>query len=338
MKLTNADLVSTRKIEVQVFTIWFNRSKFISTSIGSLINQTSNEFEIIAVDDGSTDETWYKLQEMLDKATEADVPMTIWKKENQGFTVSIKRAIDELGSSPVIALHGAGDVSLPDRIKLQMQLLRQHHDTIAVGCAVAKMDDDGSVFGEMGIPAQLLSNDDVEANKVPRLGTHGSAMFLRSAYNEAGGYREHFRYSQDADLLLRLIYQGNFRNITTVHYKKLYGSLTVAGRSDYRKNLDQAICGAAARISWEKRLKGEEDPIDQLSPYDWDGLVSLAKSNGQIFYSRISDLAFQLIRNNRFSEAYRVCKILDEKKWAVYIRALWKKISGLKKVKKMKNV
>ncbi|MEL7029538.1 MAG: glycosyltransferase family A protein, partial [Pseudomonadota bacterium] len=91
---------------VSVVTIFYNRADHVRSSIESLLSQTYPNMEIVAVDDGSTDDTLRELQAIEDPR------YRVISKENTGFTRSLNFAIAQT-SGAYVAIHDAGDISYP---------------------------------------------------------------------------------------------------------------------------------------------------------------------------------------------------------------------------------
>src|SRR5690625_1367943 len=115
---------------VSIVTVFYNRANYVKASIESLLNQTYENIEIIAIDDGSTDNTLEKL-----KLFESDSRFKVISHSNIGFVRSIKKAI-KYSNGEVIAVHGSGDISLPSRIEKQVDILIKKPHIGVVGCEV----------------------------------------------------------------------------------------------------------------------------------------------------------------------------------------------------------
>jgi len=263
--------------KVVVITVWYNRAEHVEDSIGSLLNQTADDYTIFAVDDGSTDDTGEKLEKMLSKAESHSVPMRVWRKPNEGFVSSIKQAIEKKTENKIIALHGAGDISKPDRLRTQIEMLENNDTVIATGVGVDKINSKGEYIGEK-IPPKWPESDPFTGT-VPRLGTHGASMYYRESYQRSGGYREHFVYAQDADLLLRLRECGKFLNTNRILYSKLVSDKTISSNLDWRQGLDQIIYSATALESARCRKRLGFDPVSNIEPGDWTEMKNIAKRN-----------------------------------------------------------
>ncbi len=276
--VSNSLVGAEEEKELVVITVWYNRAEHVEHSIGSLLNQTVDNYTIFAVDDGSTDDTGDLLEEMLPKAEEHNVPMSVWKKRNEGFVISLKKAIEEKTKNEVIALHGAGDRSKRNRLQTQLNMLRKEESVVATGVGLEEINSQGKVLRERNSPKRPKSEP---FNGLwPKLGTHGALMTYRDSYKKAGGYREHFKYAQDVDFFFRLRECGEFLNTDEILYSKLVSEKTVASRSNKEKVLEQIICSAAAFESARYRQCGKPDPINTIYSDDWEGMKSIAKQSG----------------------------------------------------------
>lgn len=203
-----------------VVTVSYNKGDRLYESTKSILNQSYKDFEYIVVNDGSTDNT----QEILDSFD--DPRLTVIHQSNRGF-VKTMIAVMEQVETPYVAIHGAGDISLPNRLAIQMYYLDSRPDVAVISCGTYKVlagqPDYGSEI------AKLMAKTSKEAGKELKYTTveqmiranivdHGDAMVRMVAYRQAGGYRPLFRYSQDRDLWLRVLENHAILNIG----KKLY--------------------------------------------------------------------------------------------------------------------
>ena len=202
---------------VDVFTVWHNRSRYVNESLMSIIRQTFDDYRIIAVDDGSSDGTYDALCELIPVAARHDVELVVIRQNNQGFTKSLVGAISQYTDSNYIALHGAGDISLPERLEKQFHL-HQLYDSSVVGAWVDVISVNGSVLTSRR--NRFIQNRNINRFVIPRPGTHGAAMIDRNIYDRVGGYRAFFEYAQDSDLWIRASRESPFRNVQEVLYLK----------------------------------------------------------------------------------------------------------------------
>ena len=175
----------------------FNGASTLRATLDSILAQTERDFELIVVDDGSTDATPSILREYS---------VRVITQSNAGLTRALIRGCAQ-ARAEVIARHDCGDRSHPERFAKQLALLESAD---VVSCATRFVDADGDFLyvsranGEE-VRRSLLDDD---ARAIHALPHHGSAMFRRDAYERAGGYREEFRVAQDLDLWIRIARDG----------------------------------------------------------------------------------------------------------------------------------
>ena len=177
----------------------YNGAKVLRPTMDSILAQTESDFELIAIDDGSRDDTASILAEYASR----DPRVRVLTQPNQGLTRALIRGCAE-ARADVIARHDCGDRSLPERFATQFALIEQGH--VLVSCATRFVDPEGdTVYVSRGDGEEIrnsLLHDDM--TKIHGITSHGSAMFRRDAYVRAGGYRAEFRAAQDLDLWIRL--------------------------------------------------------------------------------------------------------------------------------------
>ncbi|RYF04511.1 MAG: glycosyltransferase family 2 protein, partial [Oxalobacteraceae bacterium] len=127
---------------VSIITVFHNRAEHVEASIASLLAQRGVDYEIVALDDGSTDDTLACLQAI------SNPRLTVVAQANTGFTAAINTAIAH-SRGRYIAIHGAGDISLPNRIARQAAILEARPEVGVIGCHVsndAKLGSDRYVI------------------------------------------------------------------------------------------------------------------------------------------------------------------------------------------------
>lgn len=246
-------------VKVTVVTVFYNRESLVKQTMDSLLNQSFKSYQIIAVDDGSIDSTILE----LNKYSELD-NVTIIRQENKGF-VKTMRSICSNIDSDYIAIHGSGDISLPNRLELQYQHLEKYPSVAVVGCLINKvyLDDlnkNDKIYGTS------FCNEDY-SKKILQVNpfSHGEVMFRRKDYLAAGGYREFFRFSQDRDLWCRMSRQGSFTVLDSLQYERMVavpGSVT--GSQD--KTLQQRYYTEFA-LHLHRCFENDQDPLDRLGHF-----------------------------------------------------------------------
>ncbi len=98
----------------------FNAEKYIAEAVRSILDQTLTNFELIVINDGSTDNTLAILEELRDK----DARVIVISRENRGLVESLNEGID-LARGKWIARMDADDIALPHRFERQLEWLER---------------------------------------------------------------------------------------------------------------------------------------------------------------------------------------------------------------------
>jgi glycosyltransferase involved in cell wall biosynthesis len=191
-----------------------NAKQYANGAIASILAQTFSDFELIIIDDGSTDGTADLLKEFTIKDTRVRI---ITNETNIGLTRSLNLALKQ-ARGEYIARMDADDIALPNRLERQIAFLKSHPDISIVGTAYEWIDKDGNVIGK----PKMITGADAIHRALPRTNPllHSSVMIRRSALDQVGGYNETMKRAQDYDLWLRLSRTCKFENLSEVLMQK----------------------------------------------------------------------------------------------------------------------
>lgn len=207
--------------EVSVVMSVFNRPLELKDSVESVLEQRYENFELIVVNDGSTDSqvTAY-LNEL--KATEPRV--RIVNQANLGLTQALICGCD-LARGQYIARIDVGDQMSPSRLEMQANIFNEFLNCAFVSSWTRYYGPNWepiSIQKEpvFGTPQPVIQRGDLGLSQ--NIPMHGSVAFRKTAYLAAGGYRKEFYYGQDWDLWYRLAEIGDYFVIPEVLYKARY--------------------------------------------------------------------------------------------------------------------
>jgi len=241
---------------VSIVCAWYNRPDYLKDTLDSLLAQTATSFEIVLVDDGSTDA---RVRQIL--ANYNDPRLLIIHQANAGFVTAIRNAISR-SHGRYIAIQGAGDTSEPERIARQAKALDIDPQLGVIGClrrhesvTAGKI----TMLGTHGKPGRALLSDFLEGGNPF---SHGEVMIRREAYDQVGGYRPFFMLAQDRDLWIRIAGAGwRMANLADVLYVRRNFTGDGVSTNKSKMYLQQAFSSFARQCHYDRARDGR-DAID----------------------------------------------------------------------------
>lgn len=190
----------------------YNAAATLPEALKSLGSQTLADFEIVAVDDGSSDVT----PDILREWARGDPRLRILRQAHGGIIAALNAGLGTC-EAPLVARMDADDRAHPGRLERQVAFLEAHPEIDVVSCRVAGFPA-GQVRQGFAIYIDwlngLLTDEDIRREMfVESPLPHPSVVFRRQAVLEVGGYQEH-GWAEDYDLWLRLYLAG-------AHFAKL---------------------------------------------------------------------------------------------------------------------
>jgi len=180
---------------------------FLSEALESLVSQTFDDFEVLAVDDGSTDNTAAILSEWAGR----DGRVRVIRQEAAGIIVALERARAS-ARGRYLARMDADDVSHERRLSAQVAFMEDHPEVAGCGCFVEYFPAEAVRDGARRYQAWLntvVTPDQIAAGIFVECPLAHPTFFLRTQAVEAiGGYRDQ-AWPEDYDLMLRLWAAGN---------------------------------------------------------------------------------------------------------------------------------
>lgn len=183
----------------------YNAQDTIVTALDSVKNQSikPNFYEVIVVDDGSTDRTVEIVEEYF--RNHIDIQGHVISKMNSGVSVARNTGIKS-AKGMWISLLDSDDVFHPDKNKILMEFILSQKDVDFVGGNLTSDKTKIPFIGEL--PAQKkISPIELLIKWVPQTST---VMMKKSVFESIGGYDEHMRYAEDGDLYLKIAEKYNY--------------------------------------------------------------------------------------------------------------------------------
>lgn len=207
----------------------YNGGRFLRCAIESLLAQTHTGFELLVIDDGSTDGSAH----VLDRVT--DERVRVIHQANQGLVGALNTGLAATRTE-LVARMDQDDLSAPNRLEVQLAYLRAHPGVAAVGCCYEVMDEDDVTTTTAHVAAQpgYLRRQLYFRNVLP----HGAMLYRRSAVIAVGGYRE-VGPAEDYDLWARLAMRYDVASIPDVlfRYRVTATGMSVQSAAEQRRSV-----------------------------------------------------------------------------------------------------
>lgn len=260
---------------VSVILACYNTARYIGPAVKSVLAQTFGDFELILLDDGSTDRS----TEICNQLAAEDSRIRLISRPNKGLTRTLNEGIS-LAAAPLIARMDADDLSLPTRFEKQVAYLNAHTECVCVGSRVTLIDPYDS---PISVTDHKLDHDAIEADLLKGIGwaiVHPAAMMRTDAVRRVGGYREQFKTSQDLDLWLRLAEIGKLANLQEplVRYRQHFESVANTKHEEQWRVKAQIIGdaydrrGMARPAEWPFNKRVPLPMVEQLKRWTWAAL------------------------------------------------------------------
>lgn len=200
----------------------YNASKYLDEAILSVLNQTYKNWELITVDDGSTDTSL----EILKKYAKENKKIKVFKnKKNLGVGKTTNYALSK-AKGKYIARFDADDIMPAYRLEKQVNYLKTHTNTVVVGGQVEIMSENGLKTGNKNFP---LSHKAIYEGLFTFMTVQQGSMMVNKSKLPNGfvWYNDNAKTAEEVDLFFRLFKYGNFSNlrVSTLKYRQ-YGSST----------------------------------------------------------------------------------------------------------------
>ena len=192
--ILNSELIDTPLISVAIPV--YNGDNYLREAIDSVLAQTYTNYEIIVVDDGSTDNTWDIIQSYGSKVRG-------FKKENGGVSTALNYAITQM-KGEWFAWLSHDDLWMPEKLERQVLYINENPDVKLCYSGFELIDKDGNKISEhLGV--WFKKGKDIRYMVLCGPYINGITTLLhRSCFIECGLFREDLRCVQDADMWVKI--------------------------------------------------------------------------------------------------------------------------------------
>jgi len=315
---------------ISVIMTVFNEEKHLDNAVESVLNQDLSDFELLLVDDHSTDGSFG----MMQTYRELDDRVVVLRTPTNGGPARARNLGLEKAQGKYVAILDADDINMPGRLKTQYAYMEEHREVYLAGGNLVLIDGDDR---EVNVwkSGNYRPEDVQEVLPIRNCIAHSSVMFRNSGEFT---YREKFEVSEEYDLYLNLLTAcKRLANIPLflVKYRLRPESLT------FQQSEKIHLYAEKAREFYGQRLRGGKDKYQNFSSEDLPVLVSgdFAVSNRINLALKVRDYALALNYLREYKREYgkspprhiylllriHICKIKQTAKTSSdYLRTLWR--------------
>lgn len=223
------------KVLVSIILPTYNRAGYIRRAIESVLSQTYKNFELIIINDNSTDKTENIISHYQNKDSRIKI---IANTTNIGFVKSLNKGIKKSKGQYIARIDDDDFWCDEGKLEKQIGFLEEHQNYVLVGGGIIKIDENGKEFVR-----HLLPKEDEDIRKLILLDdcfAHSAVVFKKKTWEKVNGYNEKLTISQDWDLWMKFGKLGKFYNFQEYFICYLQGK---QNRSNFniRANLKRNI-------------------------------------------------------------------------------------------------
>jgi len=189
----------------------YNGAKYLHESIQSILNQTYKNFELIIIDDGSTDNSIEIINSFIDKRIKV-----LRNSENKGLAYTRNKAVKN-SSGKYIAILDCDDIAYPERLSKQVEFLETYPEFVMVGSSFEIIDEQSEGTGEkiiLDLDNNLISTQLFFCNYFAQ----SSVMMKREVFNDFQ-YNEDYTQAEDYHLWSQISTKYKLANLHEILVK-----------------------------------------------------------------------------------------------------------------------
>jgi hypothetical protein len=247
-----------------------NGERFLQEAVESILVQDCPDFELVIVDDGSTDKT----VPLLMSYQKRDTRIRVYCQPNRGLVESLNRGCG-IARGKYIARMDADDIAVKERLRWQLEFMESHPAIAVVGGAVQTISASGL---ELAVEVYPLADRDIkrvlDRGECPFV--HPTVLMRRDTFVSVGGYRKAAVHAEDYDLWTRIGDRFELANLDSVvlKYRRHVNQVSI------QKCKQQALSALAARTAALYRRNGLDDPLEGIPKMTPSTLARLGVSEG----------------------------------------------------------
>lgn len=217
------------KPKVSIILPVYNSQEYIKEAIESISSQSFKDWELIIIDDASSDQTPNILKKYKDKRI-----IGLKNDRNMGVAISLNRGLKQ-ATGEYIARIDADDICFPNRFELQVEFLDNNPATVIVGSNAEIINSSGDVLFITDLPTTDIGIRNMLFVRNPLI--HPSVMFRRKILGKVGNYNIKFNGAEDYELWFRMLKSGRAYNFKKPLIKRRVHDNVVTKKFRYKVEL-----------------------------------------------------------------------------------------------------
>lgn len=277
---------SIEKIEITVFIALFNSENYISDTIKSVLNQTFTNYEILIINDASTDNSVAIVENFNSKRIRL-----VHNSENKGICFTRQRGVEE-AKGKYIAILDADDIAEKNRLQIQYDFLEQNQEFAVCGTNTKFIDENSKPLQD-----EFIVNTNYDEIKLKLLFANqfinSSVLIRKSAIEEIGGYKRHT--AEDYDLFVRLA--EKFKVVNLDQYLVTY---RIHNNGDSKIRQNKYIEAEKEILKYQYQKLGIDDMLNYI-PY-----LIFTHNFNEIKINDLNLFFEKILKNNKEKQLYDV--------------------------------
>jgi len=214
-------------MKVSVIIPTYNREAFLKRAIKSVLGQTFQDFELIIVDDGSTDKT----KELVDSFDNDKIKYIY--QENSGGAARPKNTGIKIAQGEYIAILDSDDEWLPRKLEKQLKFFENYPEISVIGCNfLINGRKEYKIPKYKNVFKRMLATDDIGPGSI--------MVYKKEVFDKVGLFDENLKSSQDKEMRIRLAreYKFGFVREPLVNYHIGHDNISSLGLSIEKREKD----------------------------------------------------------------------------------------------------
>ncbi len=296
------------KPKISVIMAAYNAVNYIEKSIISILEQTFKEWELIIINDCSTDHT----PEIVEKYIRLDPRIILLGNEvNINQALSRNRGISK-ARGKYIAIQDDDDIAFPDRLKIQYDFLENNPAVALVASAAEIINEDEKIIGYKRSPENL---DELRFRIILKNPfVHSSVMYRKELMEKVGGYNNKYFNAEDYKFYSELIKKYEIISLPNVLLKYRYTPQAIS------------IAPSSRKIQLEQSLEVNYENINNFIPLSREKtalLIDVIRKNDIRIRSILTSLNIYKKLASAFIDKQNLDQFRAEKIWKIYSSEKW---------------